>query len=99
MAEFGAGDAPALLADFGVDFTIGAETTKGLVDHVGGRVLDEAGEMVAGEGVLTVGTIVKCSLTGAVQGAPVTVDGVAMVISAVLPFDDGLYQHLVLRSA
>ena len=98
MANFGAGDVPALLRDLGVPITLGANTTKGIVDRVDGRLLVDSGEMAAALGLETVVTLQRGALVGLDTGSSVTVDGAPMTVASVLSIEDGELVRIVVRN-
>lgn len=89
MANFGAGDVPAMLAELGVGVTLGAQSTKGIVDRADDRLLEAEGGMAAVIGRDVVVTIQAGTLTGLTVGSAVTVDGTAYRVSSLLAIEDG----------
>lgn len=76
MGYFRAADIPGLLADFGVDITLGLVTVKGILDDGEECVLD--GEAGAGFQQGQPSVIVQTgALAGLDVGSSLTVDGVA----------------------
>lgn len=90
---FGDSDIQYLLADMGVMVTLGAGSTKGLVDS--------ADELVA-EGVVTgaIGLVISVtiktgSLSGLAVGAPITVDSSPYTVRSVMRIDDGVLTRIL----
>lgn len=88
MANFGAGDVPALLQELGVDVTVGAATVKGLVDRADGQLLAENG-MAGLVGRAVVVTVQTGSLPGVAEEGAITVDGAALKVRSVRVIEDG----------
>jgi hypothetical protein len=86
-------DLDAMLADraLSVVVTIGASSTRGLVDQLDEFVQDGAGQQ--GQVRSTVVTIRKGSLAGLVIDAAVVVDGTNYKVRQIALSDDGLLQH------
>lgn len=87
MANFGAEDVPALMADFGVDIIVGSDTTKGLVDREGIETLEGVGGASQSARRLVV-TVQKDKLALTRKGA-ITVDGTSYIIVAWHDREDG----------
>lgn len=88
MANFGAGDVPALLAEMGVDVTVGAVTAKGLVDRADHQLLAENG-MAGIVGRAVVVTIRTGSLPAIAESGPITVDGASLMVRSIRAIEDG----------
>lgn len=78
-------------------FTFGAQATRCLFDDEAAVIEDETGRDVTRR--LRVAMIRTGTITGLVDGASVTVGGVAYQVRRVLPMDDGLLQRVLLAGA
>lgn len=94
MSFYGHADIPAMLAEFGVDVSIGGMTGKGLHDTPG---VESFGSEVAGvsdvAGVLIVD---RAAFPSPEPGVEVIVDSVIYVIRDSLPIEDGALLRLTL---
>lgn len=94
MANYGAADVAALLADFGLPITVGAVTIKGLVDRRDIPVLSTEG-MAAFASRHVVVTIHTGTLTGLAIGGAIVVDGLGLIVAAIHEIDDGELTEVV----
>lgn len=90
---YGETDIPTMLAEFGADVTIGAETTKGLIDIDGAQMV-RSETYVRGKNVVA---IVKTgSLSGLAVDATIVVDGVTYKVRDHEPADiDGALTQIL----
>lgn len=90
-------DLTVFFADFGVDVTVGADTTKGLKDAELEQVLrgTSVGDVVLGERETVL--VETGSLSGLAQGAAITVDGNARTVGSHGLLEDGKLTLIELR--
>lgn len=84
MAFYGESDIPTMLAEFGADVTIGAETVKGLVDIEAAHLV-QSETYVQGKNVVAI--IKTGSLAGLAVNATIIVDGVTYKVREHVPHD------------
>lgn len=84
---FGSDDIPALLADVGVDVTVGATTVKGIRDEVGAQAYQ--GDQGTAVGTFVAVFVQRGALPGLAMGGAIQVDGVDLIARSIQPIDDG----------
>lgn len=99
MANFGAGDVQALMADFGVPVIHSGTSTLGLVDRSDEEILQAEGTGAGQIGRFTVVLIQTGTLPGLAPKQALTVDGEAFMVASLRVLEDSELTRLVVSKS